>query len=247
MNELERKGISIVEFKADAEGSFRAVFATMNVVDKDDDVTRPGAFTKGQEVRIAQWGHNWGALPIGKGVIDADETKAWVDGSFFMDTTHGADAYKVIKALGSLQEWSYGFEVTKSSNGQHDGRSVRFLEGLNVFEVSPVMLGAGVGTHTEAIKSQTAAEDFEFAETASKKFVERMQVFQTMRAKEGRVLSQANRDRLKRHLETLGTVRDEIEKLLAETEDDPKSGPVSAVAEYAHLQQMIARRNGVAV
>jgi hypothetical protein len=77
----ERKGLLAFEFKAEKEGSFRATFSRFNVVDRDGDVTMPDAFEKGQEVRIAQWGHNWGAPAIGKGAIDFDEERAWVDGS----------------------------------------------------------------------------------------------------------------------------------------------------------------------
>lgn len=150
----EKRYRARLELKADDQtGSFRAVFATLNVIDLDGDVTTPGAFRDGQEVRIARWGHNWFDLPVGKGVIHADEQQAWVDGQFFLDTTVGKDTYLTVKNLGQLQEWSYGFDVTKWSQGQFNGEDVRFLEGLNVHEVSPVMLGAGIGTHTEAIKT----------------------------------------------------------------------------------------------
>lgn len=36
--------------------------------------------------------------------------------------------------------------------GQRDGRNVRNLRKLDVFEVSPVIVGAGVGTHTQLVK-----------------------------------------------------------------------------------------------
>jgi hypothetical protein len=134
-------------------GEFRAIFATLNVRDLDGDVTVPGAFRDGQDVRIAAWGHDWDSLPVGIGTIHADQQKAWVDGRFFLDTPQGDATYKTVKSLGALQEWSYGFEVTKWSIGQFQDAEVRFLEGLNVFECSPVMIGAGVGTHTDAIKS----------------------------------------------------------------------------------------------
>lgn len=136
-----------------AEGDFRATFATFGTKDWDGDVTVAGAFTQNQAVRIAAWGHNWGVLPVGKGTIHADSHRAWVDGSFFLDTAAGADTYRTVKQLGDLQEWSYGFIITKWSVGQHDGAKVRFLEGLDVFEVSPVLLGAGIGTGTARIKA----------------------------------------------------------------------------------------------
>ena len=90
---------------------------------------------------------------MGKGVIHADDEKAWVDGSFFMDTQSGLETYKTVKNLGELQEWSYGFDVLKNSFGKFEEKDVQFLESLDVFEVSPVLLGAGIGTQTTAIKS----------------------------------------------------------------------------------------------
>ena len=141
--------------KAEGEaGEFTATFSTLNVRDHDGDVTLPGAFKDGQAVRIAYWGHRWHDLPVGKGVIHADEEKAWVDGRFFLDTEAGSETYKTVKNLGDLQEWSYGFDILKESFGTFDEREVRFLEGLEVHEVSPVFLGAGIGTQTTGIKAQ---------------------------------------------------------------------------------------------
>jgi hypothetical protein len=74
----ERKGLLAFEFKAEKEGSFRATFSRFDVVDRDGDVTLADAFTRGQEVRIAQWGHNWGAPATDaiKGATLADESEA---------------------------------------------------------------------------------------------------------------------------------------------------------------------------
>lgn len=142
-----------VTFKSDGdEGHFRAVFATMNVVDHDGDVTVPGAFAEGGPVRISYWGHRWSDLPVGRGEIHSNDTEAWVDGRFFLDTEGGRETYATVKALGELQEWSYGFDVLERSDGEIDGRQVQFLRKVLVHEVSPVMLGAGIGTRTLAIK-----------------------------------------------------------------------------------------------
>lgn len=150
-----------LELKADGpEGAFRAVFATFNVIDRDRDVTIPGAFKSGQDVRISQWGHNWGMPVIGKGTIDQDDSKAWVDGQFFLDMQAGKETYLSVKNLGNLQEWSYGFDITEWSVGEWEGeQDVRILRGLDVHEVSPVMLGAGVGTGTEDIKAAKDRHD----------------------------------------------------------------------------------------
>ncbi len=242
---MERKTVSL-ELKADDEGSFRAVFSSFDVIDKDGDVTRKGAFTSGQAVRIAQWGHNWGALPVGRGALASDDSKAWVDGKFFLDVTAGADTYRTVKNLGELQEWSYGFNVKKWSRGEFDGQEVRFLEEVEVFEVSPVMIGAGVGTHTEFVKGHQSLEEEDAAALAAVAgFHDRVKALAAVRAKEGRTLSGANRDRLKRHLDLLAEIRADIETLLTDTAPDPKS--FDPLAEYVRFEALRARRLGVAV
>lgn len=151
---MDTKSSIRVEVKDADRGEVQVVFSTLDVVDSDGDVTRAGAFTDGEKVRISAYGHaSWGgALPVGKGVIRQVKNEAVMDGQFFMDTTAGRDHFLVVKALDELQEWSYGFDVTKASFGEHDGHDVRFLEGLKVHEVSPVLLGAGVGTRTIGAK-----------------------------------------------------------------------------------------------
>lgn len=143
-----------LNFKADADdtGRFSAVFATFNVVDHDGDVTLPGAFRDGQEVLIEGWNHDYSAPPVGKGVIHQDDEKAWVDGQFFLDTQAGIEHYRVVKNVGELQEWSYTFMVEKGRFGQFEGQDVYFLEALDTWGVAPVTRGAGIGTHTTAIK-----------------------------------------------------------------------------------------------
>jgi len=154
---MEKKSFeTTIEFKADSDesGLFQAIFSRFNETDKQGDFTLPSAFMDGQNVKIAAWGHNWGALPVGRGVIHQDGEKAWVDGKFFLDTEVGSETYKTVKNLGELQEWSYGFDVVKSA--QREGG--RTLEKLNVYEVSPVFVGAGNNTQTTVIKSAPDTE-----------------------------------------------------------------------------------------
>lgn len=156
---MESKGLTSVEVKDASEGRVTAVFSTLGVVDKDNDVTLKGAFKPGQEVVISSYNHkSWeGALPVGKGVIGEQGDKAVCDMQFFMDTTHGRDAFNTVKSLGALGEWSYGYDVVKSDLGSHEGKSVRFLKELHVYEVSPVLRGAGEGTRTMSAKADTSA------------------------------------------------------------------------------------------
>ncbi len=145
-----------VEFKADADktGEFRAEFATLNVIDHDRDVTEPGAFQDGQETLIEAWNHNYGVLPVGKGIIRENDDKAIIEGAFFMETQGGLEHYKVVKALGPLQEWSYTFNIEDSARGQFEDQEVQFLRKLDVWGVAPVQRGAGIDTRTVDIKGR---------------------------------------------------------------------------------------------
>jgi len=153
------KTLSRLEIKNAAKGEITAVFATLNVIDKDGDVTLPGAFEDGAPVVISSYGHgSWsGSLPVGKGTIRVDGDEAILDGQFFMKTKAGAETFEVVKEVGEQQEWSYGYDATEFSFGEFEDRQVRFLKKLAVYEVSPVMRGAGVNTRVLAAKALTDA------------------------------------------------------------------------------------------
>jgi hypothetical protein len=153
---VDHKSTGAVEIKSVGKGTFSAVFATFNVIDKDGDVTEPTAFTAGAEVLVSSYQHtSWqGALPVGKGTIRLTDNEAIVDGSFFLDTTAGRDTFQVVKQLGAQQEWSYGFDILDAEPATVDGIDVRLLKRMTVHEVSPVLIGAGVNTRTLDVKSR---------------------------------------------------------------------------------------------
>ena len=154
---MATKTFSRVEIMDEDKGEVTAVFATLNVIDSDGDVTEAGAFENGAKVRISAYGHtSWnGVLPVGKGSIREVKNEAILDGRFFLDTEAGADTFRVVKELGAdgLQEWSYGYDPLEYSFGEFEDQQVRFLRKLKVHEVSPVLLGAGVGTRLLTAKS----------------------------------------------------------------------------------------------
>lgn len=153
------KALSGLKITDADQGRVQAVFATFNVKDLDDDVTLPGAFQTGAPVRISAFNHtSWGgALPVGKGTISETDAGAVLDGQFFMNTQAGRDTFETVKQMGELQEWSYGYDILESSEGQLDGETVTFLKSLVVYEVSPVLLGAGIETRTLALKASGPA------------------------------------------------------------------------------------------
>ena len=152
-----------LEIKDDQKGEVAAVFSVFDSVDSDGDIVKAGSVSSGfksGDVPMV-WAHKWD-MPIGKGKIIQDKDKATFSGNFFMDTESGREAYKLVKAMGDLQQWSFGFKVNDSEYGKFkkDGSDdeeidVRYLKDLTVYEVSPVLVGANQQTYTMAIKSNT--------------------------------------------------------------------------------------------
>ena len=155
--EIKSFELSIKE-EGEEKGSVEAVFSVYNNLDSDGDVVIPGAVKSGfkdNQVPMV-FAHKWDQ-PIGKGVIVENEDSAVFKGSFFMDTEAGKEAYNLVKSMGDLQQWSFGFRVNDSEVGKfkkNDSESeVRYLKDLTVYEVSPVLVGANQETYTLAIKS----------------------------------------------------------------------------------------------
>lgn len=152
------KHLSGVTLKNDDSGEFEAVFSTFDVVDSDGDVVRKSAFDGSSKVIISAYNHaSWGGgmLPVGKGEIVVEGDRAAVKGQFFTDTTHGLDTYRTVKQLSEdgQQEWSYSLRGIQSKMIDVDGQRVREITAMDpVTEVSPVIKGASVGTHTLSIK-----------------------------------------------------------------------------------------------
>jgi HK97 family phage prohead protease len=154
------KNLGRVEVKDADKGMVSAVFCTFDVIDHDGDVIAPGAIPDGLAVRISAYNHkSWdGAMPVGKGTIRVTDTEAILEGQFFLGTTAGRDTFELVKQMGDLQEWSWGFDVLDAEPATVDGRNVRRIKRTAVHEVSPVLLGAGLHTRTLATKSAGARQ-----------------------------------------------------------------------------------------
>lgn len=215
-----RKSLPFELKAASTTGEFRAVFATFNVIDHDGDVTVPGAFKDGTEVIIGSFGHKTADLPVGKGVIVANDREASVEGQFFLDTGPGKDTYQTVKNLGGLGEWSYVFSVLKQSFGEKDGRPVRYLEDMKVYSVDPVLAGAGIDTRTTDIKSLSFVEHGEEVKDALQEYLSRVKERTAVRGTEGRSLSAANVASLGELAESLKNLQGELGQLLRPKAND---------------------------
>jgi HK97 family phage prohead protease len=233
-----------LSLKADGEpGQVTAVFSTFDVVDSDNDIVLATALTHGQQVPMT-WAHRWD-VPVGKGTIMVQDKQAIFDGGFFLETDAGLEAYKTVKAMGTLQEWSWGFRVVDAAYEQRDAQFVRLIKRAEVFEVSPVLVGAGVGTYTLGIKGfehSALADQVDTVLAAVDDLASRYKALAALRAKEGRVLSEANRKRLSSLLESLRAVETDIDELLTSTVAPEKSVDVGRL--FLEFQRIKAQLVG---
>lgn len=236
----EHKALTGVEIKDADKGTVEAVFATLDVEDHDGDITVKGAFEDGAAVRISAYGHKtWdGALPVGRGTIRAGTSDAVLEGKFFLGTRNGRETFETVKEMSDLQEWSYGFDIVDSEPGEQDGRKVRMLKELKVHEVSPVLLGAGIGTRTLAVKDAPP-----FSEQAATvlgdvdALLARAKTFGSYgtesERKTGRALSAANRDKLAAVYQSITALGLTVEEFLAETNPDkPQADALRELARH---------------
>lgn len=161
MSETEYKALDLKELTD--EGQLEAVISTFGK-DRDGDVMTRDAFKSSDGKAIPMvWSHNWD-MPIGKGVVSVTPKGAVFTGAFFMDTADGAEAYKRVKAMGDLQEYSIGFRTLDADFGYQEDEAgnrvyTRTIRDLELFEASPVLVGAAYNTGTVAIKAAKAQED----------------------------------------------------------------------------------------
>lgn len=245
--------------KADGEaGRIEAVFSTFDIIDSAGDIVVKDAFTDGQEVPLV-WAHDW-TNPIGKGRIRVEEERAVFDGAFWLDTADGEQAYRKVKNMGGTQEFSWGFRVLDAHMEERDAETVRVITKAEVFEVSPVLVGANRETYTLAIKSLGEETTLPLDEHAAAVLAANARLATRLRShadlkqqpsatqKAGRVLSEANRERIKRHADSIRSVADDLAGLYDATapraEDDGKAATLAVVIA---AQKTLARLEGVAV
>src|SRR5262249_11521332 len=83
--------------------------------------------------------------------------EAIADMKFYLEMPSAKEWYQSIRNNydnGIDQEYSYGFRVEEASQGQHEGKTARLIRKQKVYEVSPVLVGAGVNTRTLGVKEE---------------------------------------------------------------------------------------------
>ena len=241
MAETNRKVFTpTLSLKADTPGAIAVEFATLNIIDLDQDVTVPGAFGE-QSVRIQGFSHDTGDFSIGKGTIRESADKAVMDGLLNLEMMMGKEAYASLKfdlEHGEpLQEWSYIYSVLDADFGEFQGQQVRFLKRLKVHSVDPVFLGAGIGTRTTGVKSAlTFLEHCEGIDEDVKTFLKRLGERMAIREQENRSLSAANIERLTGIAESLKAASIDLERALQSTEPNAASRLIQAQLQYERIR-----------
>lgn len=163
MNDLVTKCMDVrgVTVKDAEQGLVEAVIARTGIVDRDGDVFLKGAFGT-KNVRVSAYNHrSWpqrgGLPPVGRGTIREQGDEVVAEMKFFLGTAEGRDAFEVVKEMGDLQEWSYGFMPGSATRSQVTPELEKLgakqaFKSVPVEEVSPVLLGASFGTRTVGVK-----------------------------------------------------------------------------------------------
>jgi hypothetical protein len=150
------------EIKDAEKGEIAAKVATLGVVDKDRDIIRKSALPKAAKVAMSSWGHDavFGARPAGSGKLKTVGNDLVFEGRAFLKTWNGRETFETLKEFPEA-EWSFGFHITEwddPSDEERKAGAVRIITKMEAFEVSPVLLGAGIGTGTTSIKAASQAD-----------------------------------------------------------------------------------------
>jgi len=225
MDNLQHKTVSL-KASNDIEGKVEAVFSNFNEVDSDGDVVLPDSIKSGYgDKGVAMvWAHDWKNV-IGRGEIVDDGEKAIFKGQFIMDTQQGKDAYNTVKAMGDLQQWSFGYEVVESEKGmfKKDNETeieVRYLNNVKVWEVSPVLVGANQNTYTLAVKEDKPkgkkfSEEVEDVLTTLTSLVKRARELTALRLSKDKTLSDESTSLIMNLQDALQEAHQDIDTLLS--------------------------------
>ena len=239
---MERKTLAADVTVTDA-GDFQGYASTF--ANWDDVQERPvkGAFTphltdflKDGFIAI---GHDWNGLPV------ATPTEAYEDanGLFlkadFHSTQFAQDARTTVKERldrGKSVKLSIGYAVLEDEYTQEG----RLLKQIKLYEVSIVTVPANNRADMLAAKRMPLGDQSDAVLVAVKDFVHRYQSVATLRAKEGRALSSANRQRITDAVGGLRTHAQELEALLQDTE--PAKGHATETQKlYRHYLESRAK------
>lgn len=158
---MERKQLDfeLKVHEGDGPGEMSGYAAITSTIDRDGEVIRPGAFKHLEKLLkhgFGTVGHSWGALSIGTVEEAREDEKGLFFRMKFHSTQAAQDARTVIKERVEREKavgLSIGYMVVKSSREQVEGKTVRFLDELDVEEIAYAQAPAHLDTDVTAVKS----------------------------------------------------------------------------------------------
>lgn len=252
---MERKVIDAPEFKFldEGNGGFIGYASTFGNLDRSGEIVVKGAFAPHLESFLKDgWialQHDWNGLPVGVPKAASEDDRGLLIEIAYHSTTAAQDARRVQRERmesGKSASLSIGYTVLDSEYTQEG----RLLKELKLHEVSLVTVPANPLATVLASKGLDGdrlgfVEHSEAMVSAVEEYLRRAKDRQDFRAKEGRVLSEANRKRIATLLESLTSVQQELAELLAATE--PKANPDTVKHLFIEYQRISAQLNGVQV
>lgn len=221
---IEHKSFD-VEFKSFGDaGEVELYAAVFNNVDRVDEVILPGAFKNLDEfVRDGWLGVNHDMKGMGHATIESavqDDRGLLLKANFH--STAAAQELRTIvkerKERGKSVKASIGYAVTSDSHEKREGRKVRLLKGIDLFEASIVNLPANPLAGVGAVKSL----DPDILT------LDQVKAWLDSESKAGRVLSRSNHSRLKEWHGSLSAMADQIKSMVDEHDPDkPEPGMIA--------------------
>jgi hypothetical protein len=159
----------------------------------------------------------------------------------YLETPRGNEVLAGLRA-GAIGEMSYAYDAERYDFEEVDGRTIRNLRKLAIYDVSDVTWG--MNNSTLAVKGQPLHLHHATALAAVATLTSRYSDLAALRAKDGRVLSGENRTRIKAAVNALQDAVTLLDQLLSATEPKQSLDMRRLQLEYIH---MLARLNGVPI
>lgn len=205
------------EFKAAGDrGEYEGYFSIFGNVDDGLDVVHKGAFVKTINERARRvkvfYAHDWSKL-IGPPpeVLAEDERGLYARGRLTLDSFWGREVWALMKD-GALTEGSIGYEAVKFDFEDLDGKQVRHIREVKLYEISPVPLGMNALTELRAVKSAAG-----IAAAGAEADLDALTAL-ALSLKEGRVLSGANKEKITNALAALDAAMQALNALMSAAE-----------------------------
>jgi HK97 family phage prohead protease len=137
----------------------------------------------------------------------------------YLDTPRGSEVLAGIQA-GAIDEMSYAYDATRFDFEAVEGKGqVRNIREVKLYDISDVLWG--MNPATVGSKVLPLEDEHQAALAAVDGYMTRLRALHSLRAKEGRTLSDVNRKRISGAIEAMSAAIGDLKELLAATE--PKS------------------------